>query len=151
MGIQILKQPPLVTIQDIQWRDGDTNLPSKFLTQIFSCLKEIQRQKRSRNWRNDGPMTCPTWEPFHGWAPNPDTITDAMLCWQTGACLSCPLSGSTNSWPIQMQILTANHWTEPGDPNGRDRGRTEGVKWDCNPIRTIETNWTTQSSQWLNC
>jgi hypothetical protein len=25
----------------------------------------------------------------------------------------------------QMQILTANHWREPGDPNGRVRGRAE--------------------------
>jgi hypothetical protein len=40
-----------------------------------------------------------------------------------------------------MQILTANHQTEPGDPNGRARGSPEGVKCYCNPIqRTILTN-----------
>ena len=50
-----------------------------------------------------------------------------------------------------MQILTANHQTEPGDPNGRDRGRTEGAEGVCNTIgRTISTNQTTQSSQGLN-
>jgi hypothetical protein len=33
-----------------------------------------------------------------------------------------------------MQILIANLWTEPRDPNGRVRGRTEGAEGDCNPI-----------------
>jgi hypothetical protein len=37
-----------------------------------------------------------------------------------------------------MQILIANHLTEPRDPNGRARGRTERDEWDCNPIgRTV--------------
>ena len=50
-----------------------------------------------------------------------------------------------------MQILTANHWTEPGDLKGRVRGRTEGAEWDCNPIgRAISTNWTPLTSQELN-
>jgi hypothetical protein len=42
-----------------------------------------------------------------------------------------------------MQILTANHWTEPGDLNGRVRGRTEGAEGDGNPIgkTTVSTNW----------
>jgi hypothetical protein len=35
---------------------------------------------------------------------------------------------------LQMQILTANHWTEPGDPSGRARRRAEGAEGDCNPI-----------------
>ena len=33
-----------------------------------------------------------------------------------------------------MQILTANHWTEVRDPNGRVRGRIEGAEGDGNPI-----------------
>jgi hypothetical protein len=51
-----------------------------------------------------------------------------------------------------MQILTTNHQTEPGAPNGRVRGRTEGVEGKCNPIgRTkVSINWTLQSSQELN-
>ena len=50
-----------------------------------------------------------------------------------------------------MQILTANHNTEPRDPNRRARGRTEGVEGDYNPIgRTISTYWATKSSQGLN-
>jgi hypothetical protein len=50
-----------------------------------------------------------------------------------------------------MQILTGNHRTEPGNPNGRDRGRTEEAEGGYNPIRrTISISWTTQSSQGLN-
>jgi hypothetical protein len=50
-----------------------------------------------------------------------------------------------------MQILTANHWTDPKDPNGRTRGRTEEAEGDCNPIgRKASTNWTIQSSQRQN-
>jgi len=51
-----------------------------------------------------------------------------------------------------VRILIANHQTEPGDPNGRVRGRIEGAKGDCNPIgrKTISIIWTTlQSSQGL--
>jgi hypothetical protein len=33
-----------------------------------------------------------------------------------------------------MQIFTANHWTDPGDPYGRVRGMTEGAEGDFNPI-----------------
>jgi hypothetical protein len=34
----------------------------------------------------------------------------------------------------QMQILTAKHWTEVGEPYGTVRGRTEGAERDSNPI-----------------
>jgi hypothetical protein len=49
-------------------------------------------------------------------------------------------------------MLTANHWTEHGDPNGGARERTEGVQGACNPIgrTTISTNHIPQSSQGLN-
>jgi hypothetical protein len=50
---------------------------------------------------------------------------------------------------MQMQILTANHQTEPRNPNGRARGRTEGPEGDCNLKGRTSTNWTTQSSQGL--
>jgi hypothetical protein len=36
-----------------------------------------------------------------------------------------------------MQILTANHWTEPRDPNGRVRGDTEGAEGGCDPIEEL--------------
>jgi hypothetical protein len=37
-----------------------------------------------------------------------------------------------------MKILTANHWTEVGEPNGRVRERAEGPERVSNPIgRTI--------------
>jgi hypothetical protein len=35
-----------------------------------------------------------------------------------------------------MQKLTANHWTEPGDPNGKDR---EGLK-ELKEIATPQKN-----------
>jgi hypothetical protein len=43
-----------------------------------------------------------------------------------------------------MQMLAANHQTEHGDLNGGIRGRSEGAKEICNPIRrtTISTNQT---------
>ena len=76
------------------------------------------------------------------WAPIPDIITDAMLCLQTGAWHGCPVRGSTSSWQRQMQILTAKHWTELGDPYGRVRERSEGNEGDGNPIEilTLSTN-----------
>jgi hypothetical protein len=44
----------------------------------------------------------------------------------------------------KMQILTADHWTESGEPNGGIRGRTEGAEAVCNLIRrtTTSTNQT---------
>jgi hypothetical protein len=49
-------------------------------------------------------------------------------------------------------MLIANHWTEPGVPNGGVRERTEGAEEVCNPIgrKTTSTNQTPQSSQGLN-
>ena len=51
-----------------------------------------------------------------------------------------------------MQILTANHQIETGDPNGKDRGRTEGAEGVCNTIgrTTISTNQSPRSSQRIN-
>jgi hypothetical protein len=41
-----------------------------------------------------------------------------------------------------MQMLVAKHQTKHGDPNGGDRGRTEGAEGVYNPIgrTTISTN-----------
>jgi hypothetical protein len=49
-----------------------------------------------------------------------------------------------------MQILSANHQTEPWDPNGRVRERIEGAEVDCNFIeRIILAIQITQSSKGL--
>ena len=40
-----------------------------------------------------------------------------------------------------MQIFTANHWTEPRDPNGIARGKTEGTKGYCNTVEKNNINW----------
>jgi hypothetical protein len=71
--------------------------------------------------------------------------------WRQQSWYGCPLRSSASTWLRLMQILTANHWTEPRDPSGRVR-ETEGAEGDCNPIgrTTISTNQTTQSSQGLN-
>ena len=88
-------------------------------------------------------MTGPTWDPSHGWAPNLNTITDAMLYLQIGAWHGWPLKASTSSQLRQMQILTVDHWTEVGDPYGRVRGRFEGTERDGHLIgRTkLLSNW----------
>ena len=81
-------------------------------------------------------MTGPTWDPSHGQAPNLDNIADAPLC------LTAELTSKRFYQQLteKMQILTANHWTEIGDPNERVRGRTEGAEGGGNPIgRTTAT------------
>jgi hypothetical protein len=55
--------------------------------------------------RAGGPMTRPTWDSSHGVVgrahsstiTRPDTITDAMMCYQTGVWHGCPLRGSISS------------------------------------------------------
>ena len=80
--------------------------------------------------------------------PNLDTIADAKKYLLTGAQYSCPLRGSIRAGPVQVQMCTAKHWTEHGDPNGEVRARTVGAEGVCNLIgRTTSTN---QASPELN-
>ena len=53
MGRQNLKRPSPVDRQGPQWRDEDTILPSKILTQNFSCQKEMQGQNGAETKRMD--------------------------------------------------------------------------------------------------
>jgi hypothetical protein len=48
-----------------------------------------------------------------------------------------------------MWMLTANHWTEHGKPNGEVRERKEGAEGVYNPIgrTTVSINQIPQSSQ----
>jgi len=101
MGIWNVRDS-LQYINSTRWRDGATHASSNSLTQNCSLLKETQGQKWSRDGRKGCPETVPPGDPSHVQTPNPDTITDAMMCLQTGAC---PLRGSTSSWPRQMHIL----------------------------------------------
>jgi hypothetical protein len=59
---------------------------------------------------------------------------------------------SASTWVKQVQVLTANHWNEPRDPNRRVGGKTEGIERDYNPIEgtTVSTNWIPQRSQGLS-
>ena len=83
----------------IDFQSGCTSLQfhipqSNTLTQNCSCLKELQGQK----WRSDRGKEGPvTWDPSQGNAPRPDTITDSMVCLQTGAQHCCPMRGPTSS------------------------------------------------------
>ena len=54
--------------------------------QLFLSNRNTGTEKKwSRDLMKGHSVTGPTWDPSHVWAPNPDTITDAMLCFQTGA------------------------------------------------------------------
>jgi len=94
-------------------------------------------------------------DPSHMQTQNSDTMADAKKCMLTGAWYSCPLRDSARAWPIQMQILVVNNWTEHGDSNRGVRERTGEAEGVCNPIgrTTILTNQTPspQSSQGLKC
>jgi hypothetical protein len=97
-----------------------------FIPELF--VQQMQGQKWSRGWSKGHPETTSPKDPFYLQTPNPNTIVDAKNFLQIGAWYGCPLRGSASTWLIQMQMLTANHWTEHGDPNGRYRGRTEGAE-----------------------
>jgi hypothetical protein len=43
------QSPPPVNTEGLNWRDEVTNLQSKFLTQNYSCLRELQGQKDTVN------------------------------------------------------------------------------------------------------
>jgi len=76
--------------------------------------------------------------------PNSGTIADAKKCLLTGVRYGCLLRGSARALLIQMRMVTDNHWTEQGDPNGGVREKTEGAEGVYNAIgRTIiSTNQT---------
>jgi hypothetical protein len=72
---------------------------------------------------------------IHPICRHPDTIADAKKHLLTGTWFGYSCQHLSN-----RDVLTANHWTEPRDPNGRARERTAGAEVDCNPIgRTIST------------
>lgn len=78
-------------------------------------------------------MTGPTWDQSPGQEPNPDTITDPMLCLQTVAQYDCIPRGSTQKLIETDEDTPTKHWTEVGDRYGRDKGRIEGTEGDGNP------------------
>ena len=48
-------------------------------------VSDLQGQKWRRDTGKGGPVTSPNWDPSQGEAPRTDTITNAMVCLQTGA------------------------------------------------------------------
>ena len=71
-----------------------------------------------RDWRERPSETALPGDPSHIQSPNADTIVDAKKYTLTGAWNSCLLRGSARAWHIQRQMLTDNHWTDHGVPNG---------------------------------
>jgi hypothetical protein len=61
--------------------------PEFFLYKGNAGTKMEQRleKKKKKKKKERHPETCPTWDQSHAQAANPDTITDATLCLQTGA------------------------------------------------------------------
>jgi hypothetical protein len=80
-----------------------------------------RNKKWNRDWRKSYPEIDPPRDPSHLQTPNTHTIADAKKHLLTVPWYGCSLRGFTSIWPMQMQILTANHCTEPGDPNGKSR------------------------------
>ena len=80
------------------------------------------------------------------------TLADNKSFLLAGAWYSCLLRVSASAWPIQMQMLAANHWTEERDSNGGVMWRTEGAEGACKPLKriTISTKQTLQSAQGLD-
>ena len=81
-------------------------------------MEQILKERPSSN--------DPTWAiPFHGWAPNPDTITNAILCLHTGAWPGCPGEGIWRTacyWKQHSHLLlvvcTARRDAEGGGQSG---------------------------------
>lgn len=110
-----------------QWKDKDPNPHWKIPTQNVSCLKEMQGQRCSRDWRNGQLITILTCEPSHGQAQS--LILLMMSCY---ACtqkysISVNWKALSSSWLKQTQIPTAKHWTEVGNSYG-NVGKTEGLQ-----------------------
>jgi hypothetical protein len=61
VGRQNLKRPPPVERHGLQLKDGVTHPSQKFLTQIVTCLKEMQGQKWNRDRRKGHPETGLNW------------------------------------------------------------------------------------------
>ena len=123
----------------LSWGMGWLTHLKIFNPELFLSKGNARTKKWNNDWRQSHPQTTPPWDPSQAQTPNPDPFPDAKICLQIGAWHGCPLRSSARTWLRQMQILTANHWTDHEDTNGRVR--------NCYPIGTISTKWTPQSSQ----
>jgi hypothetical protein len=61
------------------------------------CLKELQRQKMEKSLRKRRSSDRPKLSSSLGEAPRPNTVTDAMVCLQTGTYHDYPLKVPTSS------------------------------------------------------
>jgi hypothetical protein len=89
--------PSSVGRQGIKWRDGVAILQSKTYPELFLSKITAGTKNEEETEGKGGPVTSLTWDPSQGEASRPDTITDSMVCLQTGAYHGCPLRGPTSS------------------------------------------------------
>lgn len=127
-----LRNLPPVQRQGTKWRDGVAILQSKPLTQICSCLKELQGQKQRRDWRKGGPVTGPNWGPSQGEAP----MSDTYWCYDVLTDRNIASSERTNK---QLTETHADTYTQPIGPTISDlyrwiRERMDKAEEEGNPI-----------------
>ena len=110
-----------------------------FNPQMFLSKGKTGTKKCNRNWRKGYPETAPPKDSSHLQTAKPwhycycqEALADTNLVW---------LFPERFNQQIQMQILISKHHSEPRDPSGRARGRTEGAEGFCNPIEKISPNW----------
>jgi hypothetical protein len=81
-------------------------------------------------------VTGPTWDPFHGETPRPDSTVLWSVCTvfaKTEAWHGFTPRGTISSKGRLKQILTPNHWTEVRDPHDWIRERTEEAEKENDP------------------
>jgi hypothetical protein len=104
-----------------------------FLSKVNAGPKIITQRLKEK------PSTdCLPRDPSYLKTPKLHPIADSKRCLLTRAWYGCPLRCPASTRLTNRDAGTANHLTEPRDPKGRARGRTEGAEGNCNPIeRTI--------------
>ena len=79
---------------------------------------EMAQWVRAPDCSSEGPeFKCQ--QPHGGSQPSvmrSDTVTDAMVCLQTGAYHDCPVKSPVSSLNSQMHTIPPKQWTEACDP-----------------------------------
>ena len=134
LGRWNLRTLPPVDRQGPQWSDKVSNTPSKYFSQSYFCLKEMQGQngadieRKAIQW-----LMCLG---FHSMGRQ-QTLTRLLI----PCCAYRQEPSMVLLWeglPVadwdRCSYLTANYWTKVWDPSGRVRGRIEGTEGNGNAI-----------------
>ena len=115
-----LERLPSASRQGLSRNNRDTNPPTKFSTQNWSCLKKKKKKYRhrsgSRDWGNGQPITTPTWNPSQEQTPIPNTINNTVILPER-AMFS--LRGSTSQLTQTDTDTHSQTWMEIGYSYGR--------------------------------